>query len=205
MSEYNLFTYSQEITEQKSVESEQASDRPQEPKAPSMLKKIVEALLFTSCEPLSFEKIKETIEQHYPVQTKQLRRALSELAVDYETQGRAFSLEEIARGFVLRTRELFADFIDTLYRDKRSEKLSPAALEVLAIVAYRQPITRPQIEALRGVDCSGVMQTLLERGLIATRGRLEGPGRAALYVTTSDFLRHFGLKDPSQLPHLDEV
>lgn len=167
-----------------------------------MLKKIVEALLFAASEPLSFDKLKATIEEHYPVQNRQLRQVLSALAEEYSSQGRAFGLEEIARGFVLRSRPLFAPFIDSLYRNKRSEKLSPAAMEVVAIIAYRQPITRPQIDSLRGVDSSGTLHALLERGLIATRGRMEAPGKPPLYVTTAQFLRHFGLKDPSELPPL---
>lgn len=170
-----------------------------ESKARLKAKRIIEALLFSSSEPISFNKLREILESIYDFKPRMLREILDELQSDYITQNRAYRLEEIAQGFLLRTCEEFGSYINLLYRNKRTEKLSHAAAEVLAIIAYRQPITRPQIDAIRGVDSSGVIQVLLERQLIEPTGRLEAPGRPTLYGITKDFLKHFGLKDLTEL------
>jgi segregation and condensation protein B len=162
-------------------------------------KRIIEALLFASSDPLPFNKIREIVDTFQPLKPSQLRDLISELQQDYLSQQRAFRLEEIAEGFLLRTCEEYGPFIDLIHRNKRTEKLSQASAEVLAIIAYRQPITRPQIEAIRGVDCSGIVQNLLERQLIEPNGKLEAPGRPTLYVTTKSFLQHFGLKSAGDL------
>jgi len=166
-------------------------------------KRIIEALLFASSEPLPFLKIREVVDTFQPIKPRLLRDLIIELQQDYLSQQRAFRLEEIAQGFLLRTCEEYSPFIDALYRNKRSEKLSQASAEVLAIIAYKQPVTRPQIEAIRGVDSSGIMQNLLERQLIEPVGRLEAPGRPTLYGITKDFLKHFGLRDVQGLPLLE--
>lgn len=166
------------------------------------IKRIIEALLFVSSEPLSFRKIREIAEGVYPtIETTQLKELIHELREEYNTQQRAFQLDEIAQGYMLRTREEYSSFIEQIAK-RRKERLSAAALEVLAIVAYRHPITRAQIEAIRGVDCSGILQTLLERQLIEPAGNLEVPGRPNLYGITKEFLKHFGLKDLKDLPQL---
>lgn len=163
------------------------------------LKKVIEALLFASHEPLVLTKIKEVIDTIFPLKTKRLKRVIEDLQEDYITQQRAFRLDEIGQGYVLRSHEIYAPYIDLLYRQKRGEKISPASTEVLAIVAYRQPITRPQIDAIRGVDSSGTLMQLIERNLVEAVGKLEAPGRPTLYGTTKDFLKHFGLKDIAEL------
>jgi segregation and condensation protein B len=163
------------------------------------LKRVVEALLFASPDPLPLAKIREVTDTILPLRPRQLRQILDELKQDYLAQQRAFKLEEIAQGYVLRTYEEYAPYLDLLYRQKRWEKLSHASTEVLAIIAYRQPITRPQIDAIRGVDSSGSLMQLLERQLIEPVGKLEAPGRPTLYGTTREFLKHFGLKDLSEL------
>lgn len=162
-------------------------------------KRIIEALLFASCDPLPFTKIREIVDTFQPLKPRLLRDLIIELQQEYLSQQRAFRIEEIADGFLLRTCEEYSQFIDMIYRNKRTEKLSQASAEVLAIIAYRQPITRPQIEAIRGVDCSGIVQNLLERQLIEAMGKLEAPGRPTLYGTTKDFLKHFGLRDAQEL------
>ncbi|MBA3957147.1 MAG: SMC-Scp complex subunit ScpB [Parachlamydiaceae bacterium] len=167
------------------------------------LKRVVEALLFASSEPLPFTKIREITDSIYPLAPRVLKSILQELQYEYQAQQRAFRLEEIAQGYTLRTCEEFGDYIELLGRNKRTEKLSHAATEVLAIIAYKQPITRPQIEAIRGVDSSGTMANLLERQLIQPVGKLEAPGRPTLYGITQDFLKHFGLKDIKELPKLE--
>lgn len=163
------------------------------------VKRVVEALLFTSNDPISLVKIREITNSICPLRPRKLREIIEELSQEYITQQRAFKLEEIAQGYVLRTHEEYAPYIELFYKQRRGEKLSYASTEVLAIVAYRQPITRPQIDAIRGVDSSGTVQQLLERNLIEPVGRLEAPGRPTLYGTTKEFLKHFGLKDITQL------
>lgn len=159
------------------------------------LKRVVEALLFASPDPLPFTKIREVTDTILPLRPVQLRQILNELKQDYITHQRAFQLEEIAQGYVLRTHEEYAPYLNLLHRQRRSEKLSHASTEVLAIIAYRQPITRPQIDAIRGVDSSGSLMQLLERQLIESMGKLDTPGRPTLYGTTREFLKHFGFKD----------
>jgi segregation and condensation protein B len=166
------------------------------------VKQVIEALLFASSEPVTFQKIREVADTIHPFRPKVLAEILHELETEYLSQQRAFKLEEIGQGFMLRTRKEFAPYIEQLYRNKRGEKLSQAAFEVLAIIAYRQPITKPHIEAIRGVDSTGIVQSLLERQLIEPVGRLEAPGRPTLYGITKDFLTHFGLKDLKELPKI---
>jgi segregation and condensation protein B len=164
------------------------------------IKKVIEALLFASADPLPLMKLREVTDTIAPLRPRDLRRLLEQLKEEYLSQQRAFQLEEIAQGYVLRTFEDYAPYLDLLHRNRRAEKLSPASTEVLAIIAYRQPITRPQIDAIRGVDSSGTIVQLLERQLIEPAGRLEAPGRPTLYATTKEFLKHYGLKDISGLP-----
>lgn len=163
-------------------------------------KRIIEALLFVSSDPLPFVKIREVVDAYECLKPRVIRDLIGELQEEYLSQQRAFRLEEIAQGFLLRTCEEYGPYINILYRNKRTEKLSQASAEVLAIIAYRQPITRPQMEAIRGVDCSGIVQNLLERQLIEPVGKLEAPGRPTLYGITKDFLKHFGLRDIQELP-----
>jgi len=166
------------------------------------VKKVIEALLFATNEPISFQKLREIIDSIYPLQPRLLRSIIQDLQEEYLSQQRAFCLEEIAQGYLLRSCEEYRPYIDLLYRNKRGEKLSQASAEVLAIIAYRQPITRPQIDAIRGVDSSGTLYNLLERGLIEGVGKLEAPGRPTLYGITQEFLKHFGLRDIKELPQL---
>lgn len=163
------------------------------------IKRVIEALLFTSSDPISLTRIREITDPIHPLKPRQLKQLIEELKQEYIAHQRAFKLEEIAQGYVIRTYEEYAPYIDLLYRQKRGEKLSYASTEVLAIIAYRQPITRPQIDAIRGVDSSGTVAQLLERNLIEPVGKLEAPGRPTLYGTTKEFLKHFGLKDVMDL------
>lgn len=165
-------------------------------------KRIVEALLFASQDPITFSKIRDIIETFHPIKPKALRELITDLQQEYLSQQRAFRLEEIADGFILRSCEEYGSFIEILHINKRTEKLSQASAEVLSIIAYRQPITRPQIEAIRGVDCSGIVQNLFERNLIEQLGKADAPGRPMLYGITQEFLKHFGLKDVKDLPEL---
>lgn len=182
--------------------TEKEEQKKQEKEQKKMVKKIIEALLFVSTTPLSFFKLRELIESKFPLKPKILRDALDDLQEDCLKDSRAYRLEETADGFQFKTCAEFAPFIDELFRNKRTEKLSTPSLEVLAIIAYKQPISRAQIEVLRGVDCSGTLQNLIERELIHPVGKMEAPGRPTLYGTTSHFLQHFGLKNLMELPPL---
>jgi segregation and condensation protein B len=164
------------------------------------VKRMIEALLFASSEPLPFAKLREVISTYKPIKPGFLRKLIDELQRDYRIQQRAYDLDEIAQGFLLRTREEFGKYIELLHKDKRSEKLTQASAEVLAIIAYKQPVTRPEIDKIRGVDSSGIIQNLLDRELVEMVGKLEAPGRPTLYSITKNFLKHFGLKDLKDLP-----
>lgn len=163
------------------------------------LKKIIEGLLFSSNEPLSAQKIKEVLESHYAVKVKDVLEMLYELQKEYFKENRAIQIDEIAGGFQLRTHADIAPFLEILHQHRRSEKLSKAATEVLAIIAYRSPITRSDIEGIRGVDCSGALYSLLDRQLIEVVGRLEVLGRPCQYGVTKKFLQHYGLNDVKDL------
>lgn len=164
-----------------------------------LIRKIIEALLFATAEPLSFQKIREILETKIAFKPKTLKDALEDLQDEYIHQQRAFRLEETPEGYLLKTCEEYAPFIQQLFRNKRQEKITNAQAEVLAIIAYKQPITKPAIDAIRGVDSSGTLQILLERELVHPLGKQEAPGRPTLYGITPHFLVHFGLKDMSEL------
>lgn len=166
------------------------------------IKRIIESLLFSSCTPIGFSKIQDIIESFYPIKPRFLREIIQLLSEEYILQDRAFRLEQIAEGYILRTCHEFSPYIEMMHRNRRTEKLSQASAEVLAIIAYRQPITRPQIDAIRGVDSSGILYTLMERQLIEPVGKLDAPGRPTLYGVTKDFLQYFGLKDIKDLPQI---
>ncbi len=159
------------------------------------IKRILEALLFSSSEPLSLQKLREVIETSFPLTPRELRTAIEELGQEYTQEGHAFQIAEIGEGYLLQTVDSMALYVELLHQNKRSERLSQAATEVLAIVAYRQPITRREIEQIRGVDSSGTVISLVERELVAPVGRKEAPGRPIQYGVTKRFLQHFGLKD----------
>lgn len=169
------------------------------------LKRVIEALLFSSRDPLHVVKIREITHSIFPLKSREIRDILEELRQEYLAQRRSFRLDEIGEGFVLRTYEEYAPYLEALYKQKRGEKLSHASTEVLAIVAYKQPITRPQIDAIRGVDSSGTLMQLMERQLVEAVGKLEAPGRPTLYGTTKEFLKHFGLKDLKDLKKMKPV
>ncbi len=165
------------------------------------LKNIVESLLFVSDEPLTIERLKQIISG---AEAKALREALEELTVDYETRQGGFYLDQVAGGYQIRTRPAYMEWIKRLLQPK-PQRLSKAALETLAIIAYKQPVIRSDIEQLRGVDCGGVLRVLLERKFIRVLGRKEIPGRPLIYATTKRFLEVFGLKNLKDLPTPKEI
>jgi segregation and condensation protein B len=171
------------------------------------LKSIVESLLFVSTEPLTLDQLCSVLV--YPVQKsldrQKLLAVLETLQSEYREMGRGLQLVEVAGGYQLVTRPENSPWIKQLHTVRMAARLSRPGLETLAIVTYRQPVTTPEIEAIRGVDCSGVLKTLLERRLIKIVGRKEAVGKPMLYGTTQEFLQHFGLRDLSELPPLKAV
>ncbi|MGD8990995.1 MAG: SMC-Scp complex subunit ScpB [Desulfobacterales bacterium] len=165
------------------------------------LKNIVESLLFVADEPLTIERLKQIISGS---ETKALRQALNDLMIDYETRQGGFYLNPVAGGYQIRTRPEYMEYIKRLLQPK-PQRLSKAALEALAIIAYKQPVIRADIEHLRGVDCGGVLRVLLERKFIRVLGRKEIPGRPLIYATTKRFLEVFGLKNLKDLPTPKEI
>ena len=165
------------------------------------LKPIIEALLFVSHEPVTLERLTAALGM---VSKAEVGQALAQLQAEYEKAERGIQVSEIAGGFQLTTRPEYAPWIKALGKSKPAPKLSRSGLESLAIIAYRQPIVRAEIEAIRGVETSGVLRTLLERKLVRIVGRKDVPGRPIMYGTTKHFLQHFGLCDLGQLPPLRE-
>lgn len=161
------------------------------------LKHAIECLLFVASEPLSIKKISEIVNSNNDTINTLL------LEIQQEYQGRGFELYEIAGGWQFLTRSEFACYIEKLYRPK-VHLLSKAALETLAIIAYKQPITRPEVEAIRGVKIEKVLGTLFEKRLVQEVGRMDGPGRPILYGTTDKFLSNFGFKSLKDLPKLED-
>lgn len=162
---------------------------------------VVEALLFASDVPLTLTKIRSII----PATTaREIEEALDHLAREYESTGRSFQLLRVAKGYQLYTRNEYAAWVAKLYKGRRAARLSRAALETLSVIAYRQPVARSGIEAIRGVESQTVLNTLQERSLIRICGRAAGPGRPLLYETTGEFLRYFGLRDLGDLPAIGE-
>ena len=163
------------------------------------IRQIIEALLFSTGEPIALDKIREIVNATYPLRSVEIKKIIQALGKEYQEQRRGFEIEEIAGGYMLRTVDAVSSFVQQLHQDRRGEKLSRAATETLAIVAYKQPITRAEIEAIRGVDSSGVLSSLLERGLAERVGKLDAPGRPSQYGITKRFLKHFGLKSVQDL------
>jgi segregation and condensation protein B len=163
---------------------------------------IVEALLFASDHPLSFNTLLSLIDH---IDASGLQAVITALRRRYEENGHSFQIIEIAGGFQMCTRPRYARWVKELYHNRTTVRLSRPALETLAIVAYRQPIVRTDIEAIRGVNIEGVLKTLLQRNLITIRGRKKAPGRPLLYGTTDEFLRYFGLNKISDLPTREEL
>ena len=156
----------------------------------------LEAVLFASGDPISIDRLSQVFEKT----PEEVEKLIKELEIKLEKNKSGFTVVRLENTYQLVTREEYAPYIKKAFDIKRRTPLSPASLEVLAVIAYNQPVTRAFIEQVRGVDCSSVVSTLVEKGLIEERGRLELPGRPLLYGTTKTFLRSFSLNDLSDLP-----
>jgi segregation and condensation protein B len=163
---------------------------------------VLEGYLFTSNEPLSVQRLSRLMNNLHP---KTVRGLLLELQMDYDNRSGALQIVEIAGGFQMATRPHLADWMFRMHRHTRRSALSPATLETLAIVAYKQPITKGEIEAIRGVESSGTVRTLQDLNMVEASGRREVVGRPQLFVTTEQFLKAFGLKSLADLPSISEL
>ena len=167
----------------------------------SEIRKIIEALLFASPEPLTQAKVNGIFNPDTP----NLKEVVLKLNEQYVHDDHAFEINEVAGGYQLVSRQEYEHFIRKMLSKSGRISLSSAALDSLAIIAYKQPIGRYEVEAIRGVDSSGVLKTLLNRNLIKIKGRDSGPGRPLLYQTTNKFLEHFGFNRLSDMPKLKEI
>jgi len=167
----------------------------------TQIKNIIEAMLFVSDKPLFLNEIKSVLEGS---EADEIKEVIDELAGEFETQGRPLRIKEIAGGYQIATDPVFAPWLKKLYKTAGSDRLSGPGLESLAIIAYKQPVTKPEIEAIRGVNVDGVLKTLIEKNLIKIMGRRETVGRPIIYGTTQEFLQYFGLNSLQELPKLEE-
>ncbi len=181
-----------------------------------ILNQVIEALLFSGQKPLSTRELLTAIKgagdsdelmpnEFARVKEAEVAAALEQLKIEYIEQKRAFQLVEKAEGWQMVSDPAYAPWVRQLFPALKPARLTPPSLETLAIVAYRQPITRADVEAVRGVAVDGVLQSLMERGLVKIAGRAELPGRPLLYETTQFFLEHFGLRDLDELPNAEEL
>jgi len=166
------------------------------------LKREIEALLFATDSPMTMARLKKLFPEH---ESADVRQAIAELGEDYEKGGHAFSIVEFGGGWQISTRPEFSPVVEKMLKGRRFTRLSKAGLEVLAIIAYRQPLTRLEVDDIRGVNSSGAISTLSERNLITVVGRSQNVGNPLLYGTTREFLNHLGLKGLGQLPDLPDL
>ncbi len=192
-----------------SDESAQSDDSKQPakqlpPEALALCKSAIEAMLFSASGPVSSRTLSGALKDT-GIDARGVRKLIRDLAAEYETARRGFTIEEVAGGFQMLTRPEYAEYIGTLSGVKSSTKLSQAALETLAVVAYKQPVTRADVESIRGVQAGPLLRALLQKGLVKITGRAEVLGRPLLYGTTRGFLEHFGLKSLNELPKVEEL
>ena len=165
------------------------------------IKKIVEALLFASPEPLTQSKVNGIFSPDSP----NLKKIIEQLNIQYNNEDHAFEIRQVSGGYQLVSSDVYEPYIRRMLNRAGRISLSSASMDSLSIIAYKQPISRYEIEAIRGVDSSGVLKTLLGKKLIKIKGRDNGPGRPLLYQTTNTFLEYFGINRLSDLPKLKEI
>ena len=168
---------------------------------PLHLRSAVEALLFSSDQPLSLALLADALDSPAPA----VSEALTALGAEYRSREAGVELREVAGGWMVTSTSEQHEWVARMLRGKRKMRLSRAALETLAIIAYKQPVTKSEVEAIRGVDSSGTLATLLERSLVTIKGRSTVVGRPLLYGSTPEFLNYFGLKDLAELPRPEEL
>ena len=166
------------------------------------LKQIVEALIFASDVPITIDQLKSFIEDTTVVQ---IQKVIEELNLENKQNNRAFHIIHVAGGYQMVTREAYSQWVKKLFQKKIKSRLTQAALETLSVFVFKQPVSKTEVSAIRGVNCDGVVKTLLDRKLINITGRSDGPGRPLIYCTTKEFLRYFGVNNISDLPKPREI
>lgn len=174
-------------------------------------RQIIEAVIFGSDEPLTIRQIQDIFWQsdnngpRFRVKEDEILTTIRELNSEYVKTDRPFRIIQVAGGFQYATMPEFAEWLGRMIKEKSRRKLTQATIETLSVIAYKQPVTKPEIEAIRGVNADYAIQKLMERGLVTMVGRAATPGRPLLYGTTQDFLKHFGINDLSELPKPREI
>jgi segregation and condensation protein B len=181
-------------------------------KIPTTLKALVEALIFAAQEPLSISQIRTIClgddtrnNGSTQIESETIKQSVTDLNLEYEKADRPYRIVLIAGGYQFATLSDYAEWLGRLYKEQGRRKLSQSGVETLSIVAYKQPVTKAEIEKIRGVNCDYVLKTLLEKELLTVTGRAETVGRPLLYGTTKEFLKHFGLNDITDLPRPREI
>jgi segregation and condensation protein B len=180
-------------------------------KIPTTLKALIEALIFAAQEPLSVAQIRSVYQgenqrnEGKQIEPETIRQLVNDLNKEYEKQDRSYRIIQIAGGYQFATLSSYAEWLGKLYKEQGRRKLSQSGVETLSIIAYKQPITKAEVEKIRGVNCDYVLKTLLEKELLTVTGRAESVGRPLLYGTTKEFLKHFGLNDITDLPRPREI
>ena len=167
----------------------------------SEIKAVIEAMLISTEEPLAIEQMRLVFDN---VDVSLIKAAISDLKQEYEDTQRSFEINEVAGGYQIGTKIKFAKYLRKLFSNKHTDRLSKPSLETLAIIAYKQPVTRLDVEEIRGVNVDGVVRSLLEKGLIKIKGRKEVIGRPFLYGSSNLFLKYFGLKTLADLPPIEQ-
>lgn len=172
-----------------------------------MLEQHLEALIFASDKPVTKKEIKETLKAAFGWEVKEadFEKALDALKQKYESEACSFHIAEIGGGYEFVTKKEYAPLINAFLNQKAKKRLTRAALETLSIIAYKQPITRTEIEQIRGVNCDYTLQKLLEKELIVIAGRADAPGHPLTYATSEQFMNYFGINSPADLPRLREI
>ena len=174
------------------------------PEVHALCRAAVEAILFSLAEPVSTRRLADALKDT-GVDGRGVRKIIKELQAEYEEGRRGFTIEEVGGGFQMMTRPDYAEYVGAFLAEAGGGRLSQAALETLAVVAYKQPVPRADVEAVRGVQAGPLLRSLLQKGLIRITGRAEVIGRPLLYGTTKKFLQHFGLKSLNELPKVEEL
>ncbi|MDP6746908.1 MAG: SMC-Scp complex subunit ScpB [Candidatus Poribacteria bacterium] len=185
------------------IEKDEAQQTDQADLSESEIQAILEAVLFTASEPISVSQLRSVFDR--AISGHAIRAQLRELGQFYDQHQRSFQILEIANGFQICTRPDYAAWIEKFHTRQVRVKLTPSALETLAIVAYKQPVTRLEIEEIRGVNSDSVLNSLIEKGLVRISGRKQEAGRALLFSSSNQFLEQFGLKNLSDLPSVEEI
>ena len=172
------------------------------------LSSVIESLIFASPEPISEDKICEIIakgEESLGLEPDAIEPFVDKLNQRYEENGLSFNIDYVAGGYTFSTKKRYEPWLSIFQHENAYRKLSQSAIETLAIVAYKQPVTKPEVDDIRGVDSGYMVRQLLEKNLIEVAGRAKGPGKPLLYQTTKDFLQHFGINSVDELPRPREI